>query len=169
MTKPKHLRRVQPGKWSAIDKISHEKIRLLIMDGWSDTRIAHFFGLSRKGWEKYKNKWPKFFGKLKDWRAEAAKQVEKSMFKVAKGFEYEEKSTEKDVWTKRDGSKVSGPVKIKRTKKMVTPSVEAGKFILTNHMPETYKNRSETKNTNLNGTPDDKEFTKKFFGLQEED
>ena len=167
-TGPKGFKR-QPGRWSAIDKISQDKVRLLLLEGWTDKKIANFFGITPVAWCLWKKRHPKFLLLHKEWRKEAARRVEKSMFKVAEGFEYKEKSSEQEVMRLPNGRTARSPRKIKVVFKKVLPNVDAGKFILTNHMPETYKNRQDSRNVNLNGQADDKEFRDKFFGIAAEE
>lgn len=75
--------------------------------------------------------------------------VERSLLDIAKGFEYEEVKTEyesREVIDERTGKKEFKPVikKQVRTKKFVTPNVEAIKFLLTNRDPDNWKNRVDT-------------------------
>lgn len=72
--------------------------------------------------------------------------VERSLLDIAKGFEYEEVKTEyesREVVDEKTGKKEFKPVikKQVRTKKFVTPNVEAIKFLLTNRDPDNWKNR----------------------------
>ena len=72
--------------------------------------------------------------------------VERALLDIAKGFEYEEVKTEyesREVVDEKTGKKEFKPVikKQVRTKKVVTPNVEAIKFLLTNRDPDNWKNR----------------------------
>lgn len=76
--------------------------------------------------------------------------VERSLLDIAKGFEYEEVKTEyesREVVDEKTGKKEFKLVikKQVRTKKFVTPNVEAIKFLLTNRDPDNWKNRVDTK------------------------
>lgn len=151
------------GRRSTIDKISISKIKMLVMDGWSEVKISQFFGITRNAWWEWKKRHPKTLAQIQDWRAEAARKVERSIYKAATGYDIEE--TEKKVYEDSQGRQIGFVAEVKRIKKHVLPSVDACKFILTNHMPERYKNRQESKNVNLNGQADDKEFRDRFFDL----
>lgn len=98
--------------------------------------------------------------------------VERSLLDIAKGFEYEEVKTEyesREVVDEKTGKKEFKPVikKQVRTKKFVTPNVEAIKFLLTNRDPDNWKNRVDTTqmgriDTDINiiyrGKPEDAQF-----------
>lgn len=161
-------RRPNGGKWSSIDKISKEKVKLLILDGWPETKIAKFFNLSYIGWRGYKKRHPKFLAQIQDWRAEAARDVERSLFKRAKGFNYVEVER-KQVPMTVHGSRKMITVELKKTKKKSLGSVDAAKFILTNIQRDRYKNHQDSNNMNMNGNVDDRAFSDKFFGVKQEE
>lgn len=166
------FRKTRPngGKWSAIDKINRHKLKMLILDGWTEKKIAEFFNITRIGYIKYKNRNPKFFAKVQDWREQAAKNVEKRLYKRAMGYDVEEETREQiPVKNKKTGQRKLITVKVFKNKKHIAGSVDAAKFILTNVQKERYKNRQDNNNMNMDGHIDDKEFADKFFGINEEE
>ena len=98
--------------------------------------------------------------------------VERSLLDIAKGFEYEEVKIEyesREVVDEKTGKKEFKLVikKQVRTKKYITPNVEAIKFLLTNRDPDNWKNRVDTTqmgriDTDINiiyrGKPEDAQF-----------
>lgn len=92
----------------------------------------------------------------KDGEQKAIAAVESSLLDLAKGFEYEEVTTEyesqknPDYDPKKGGEKYIPVIKKqKRTKKRVIPSIEAIKFYLTNKAPDIWKNRQQQEIANL--------------------
>ena len=90
----------------------------------------------------------------KDGEQKAIAAVESSLLDLAKGFEYEEVTTEYESQKNPDYDPKNGgekyiPVikKQRRVKKRVIPSIEAIKFYLTNKAPEEWKNRMDNNQT----------------------
>ena len=122
---------------------------------------------------------PSFFTAVqrarKDGEKKAIAAVESSLLDLAKGFEYEEITTEYESqknpdWTPEKGGERYIPVikKQRRIKKRVIPSIEAIKFYLTNKAPEEWKNRldqnttgnlvTDLRITSVQKSPDDAQF-----------
>lgn len=103
---------------------------------------------------------PSFFTSVQDARKngeqKAIAAVESSLLDLAKGFEYEEVTTEYESqpnpnYDPKQGGEKYIPVikKQRRTKKRVIPSIDAIKFYLTNKAPDIWKNRQQQEIANL--------------------
>lgn len=104
-------------------------IKALIHEGKPEKYIAKLLGVSEQTFNNWKIQNPKFFEDVKDWRVEAVKKVERSMFDNANGYEHDALH-----FTAFEG-KVT---KTKYTKKY-KPSQRAAEFILANKNPDEYK------------------------------
>lgn len=76
----------KPGRRCVIDRISLDKVKKLTLAGWTDLRVAEFFGLTASALYAYKAKHPDFFESIKEWKKEADKQVERSLYERACGY-----------------------------------------------------------------------------------
>ena len=139
----------QPSKFSTIDQ---RQLKQLVLAGWDDSQVSKFFKVTEQSFNNYKKKYPKFFESLKDWKKEADLKVEKSLYKRAIGYQYDEVVYEKSkiggLGIKlKDGEieelKHCDSNKTKVTIKEVVPDVTAQIFWLKNRQPESWRDVQE--------------------------
>ncbi|MCA9405062.1 MAG: terminase [Candidatus Omnitrophica bacterium] len=155
------------GRPSKYDKIDHEQVKKLCLAGWTDVQMSDFFGVTRVTWDNWKKKHEDFFSSLKDWKAEADHEVEKSLYKSAVGFVA---TKEYPIKVKKvfyvDGKKhEEEEVKIVTCQEQYPPNSTSCIFWLKNRNPAEWRDRVH--NVNLNGTTDDKDFIHTFFRMEE--
>jgi len=111
--------------------IEGEKLARL---GFTIEEIANFWNVSPRSLYRWLNKYPEFCHTLKIAKQEADQEVEKSLFKRANGYEYEEKTFEKR------GDKV---VLTKKVIKNMAPDTTAEIFWLKNRQPDKWRDKKE--------------------------
>lgn len=109
------------------------KDKLILVQGWArdgltDEQIAHNMGISITSLYKYKKEYPQFAKALKKGKAVIDYEVESSLLKRAMGYEYEEKTYEEGVLTKR-------------VVKQQAPDVTAQIFWLKNRKPKEWRDK----------------------------
>ena len=149
-----------------------------IAQGYSQKEACAKAGIAEKTFYRWQDEDSQFRQLVRNAQDEAriskadVRAVEQSLLDIARGFEYEEVKTEyesREVVDEKTGKKEFKPVikKQVRTKKYVTPNVEAIKFLLTNRDPDNWKNRVDTTqmgriDTDINiiyrGKPEDAQF-----------
>jgi len=103
--------------------------------------IAAAIGIHVSTLRDWKKKFPEFSVALKIGKSEADTQVERSLFKRAMGYEYEE------VKTVNEGKRVE------KTVKQVAPDVTAQIFWLKNRKPEEWRDKVHQEHTGPGGGP----------------
>ena len=74
------------GRPSKKDTIPKEQLAILYKAGFTDKQVSEFYGITEQTINNWKKSDPKFFDALKDWKAHADTEVEKSLFKRACGW-----------------------------------------------------------------------------------
>jgi hypothetical protein len=77
----------RPSKFNMIDK---DQMKTLYLEGKTDQFVVDFFKIDISTLTKWKQKNAKFFTAIKDWKTEADKVVEKSLYERAKGYSHPE-------------------------------------------------------------------------------
>ena len=133
------------GRPRTVDSISTHKFKMLILDGWHESKIAEFFGITPAALCIYKNKHEKFLKNLVDWKIEAIKNVEKALYKRAIGYEFDEVTREPRIVELEGESKnvIRELIVTKVVGKHIVPDVSAAMFILENKMADEYSNVKE--------------------------
>jgi len=75
------------GRPSKIDKVDLKQVEKLVRAGWTDVQMSAFFDVSERTWNTWKLKHDEFLQSLKDWKAEADHEVERSLYQRACGYE----------------------------------------------------------------------------------
>lgn len=75
----------RPSKFESIDK---DQLKVLAIDGKTDVQICAFFKIDEATLYRWKAKNKKFCESLKDWKEEADRVVEKSLYHRAKGYSH---------------------------------------------------------------------------------
>lgn len=78
------------GRPSIYKGINKNHLRKLAQAGWTDEKIADFFGITREVLSRWKNKYPDFAQKMADWKDEADSKVERSLYERACGYSHKE-------------------------------------------------------------------------------
>lgn len=148
------------GRPSKFGQINQQQLKKLVLSGWDDSQVSDFFGVTTISLYNYKLKYPKFFSALKDWKIEADKKVEKSLYQRAIGYTYDEVTYEKSnvgglgiklVEGEIEQIKHTDTAKVKIVVKQVAPDVIAQIFWLKNRQPSEWRDKTET-NVNINFT-----------------
>lgn len=77
----------RPTKYNAINL---SQLETLILRGFTDKEISSFFGITETTLNNYKKSKPDFFESLKNWKLEADKKVERSLYERACGYSHPE-------------------------------------------------------------------------------
>ena len=131
-----------------------------LSEGYTNKEAAQKAAIDESLFYAWLKERPEFFKSVqrakKDGEGKAIAAVESSLLDLAKGFEYEEVTTEYESQKNPEYDPTKGgekyiPVikKQRRVKKRVIPSIEAIKFYLTNKAPEEWKNRQQQEIANL--------------------
>lgn len=76
------------GRPSKFDTINQEQLKKLLLKGFTDKEISDFFNINEDTLNEYKKKYPQFSESLKDWKFQADKKVEESLYHRACGYSY---------------------------------------------------------------------------------
>lgn len=126
--------------------------------GLIDEQIAANLGISVDTFYQYLKRYPEFSESLKRGKAPVDIEVENLLLKSARGFEYEEVTTEYTSLEKsgsdKSGDKVNkssankGEYKVvRKTKKFVLPNVTAQIYWLNNRLREYWKSKTDNTQT----------------------
>ena len=107
-------------------------------DGLTNEDIAHNMGITRQTLNNWCKKYVDIFNAIKKGREPVVREIENAIVKSAKGYEYEETSTE--VWLDDEGNRRQKVVKHKRYAK---PDTSAAIFLLKNYKPNKYRNYND--------------------------
>lgn len=107
--------------------------------GADDKRLADFFNVSEQTINAWKKAHPEFFESLKRGKEVADAEVAASLYKRAKGYQYEEITVEPG----KDGKDVV----TKRVVKEVAPDTGAAMAWLKNRQPQSWRDRHEVEYT----------------------
>lgn len=105
-------------------------------DGLTNEQLAANMGVTVKTFYEWQARFVEFREAIKRGKAPVDIEVENALLKRARGFEYEEVTTE--IIEQPDGSQRKH---IKRTKKIVMPDTMAAIYWLNNRRPDLWKNR----------------------------
>ena len=114
-----------------------EQARQLCLLGYIDKQLADFFNVSEQTINTWKNKHPEFLESIKRGKDIADAEVVDSLFKRAKGFDYEE--VELKV--------VSGKTSKKIIKKRALPDPTSAIFFLKNRQSKYWRDKQVTETT----------------------
>lgn len=105
----------------------------LAMKGATDEEIASAFGISVRTLHRWKIDYPSFNESLTTGKEASDSNVEKSLYRRAIGYNYDE--TEKIVEVDRDGN--TKPVKVRTVSKHISPDTMAIMYWLNNRKKQT--------------------------------
>jgi len=125
------------GRPSQFPKIDKSQMKFLYLDGKTDKQVAKFFKIDLSTLTRWKQKNEKFCISLKDWKIEADKNVEKSLYERAKGYTHDEEQ----IFC------FQGEVVRADTKKHYPPDPTSMIFWLKNRQPEKWRDKQEIDHT----------------------
>ena len=111
------------------------KVKGWAFDGLNDEQIAGKIGISKSTYYEWQKKFPAFAEAIKDGKVVPDREVENALLKRAKGFEYEEVTTE---WDSKRGEMVT-----KRVTKYYPPDPTSIIFYLKNRKPEEWRDKQQ--------------------------
>ena len=74
------------GRPSKYGTINMEQVEMLASKGFTDAEMAGFFNLALSTWHLWKKEHPEFSDSLKEWKENADRKVERSLYERATGF-----------------------------------------------------------------------------------
>ena len=109
-------------------------------EGMIDKEIAKKLGICEDTLYEYQKKYSEFSEAIKRGKAPIDVEVENSLLKRTKGFEYEETTVE---YKPADEGQKASPKSIKKTTKFIVPDVTACIFWLKNRKPDKWRDKQE--------------------------
>jgi IS30 family transposase len=128
--------RSRSAEW--IEKDNLTRIESWASDGLTNKQIAENMGITRQTLDTWCKKNKDIFDALKKGREPVVRELENALIKKAKGFEYEEITTES--WIDGNGNKKQKATKYKRYS---PPDSSALMFLLKNYKPNKYRNYND--------------------------
>lgn len=122
------------GRPTKYTKIDLKKVALLAKKGWTDSEMFEFFGVASSTWYKWKGEHEEFSETLKDWKGEADKRVERSLYERACGYSHPEEKI-----FNNPGEKPT----VVPTTKHYAPDPTSAIFWLKNRQPSEWKDKRE--------------------------
>lgn len=111
----------------------YRQAKALALMGWSNTKIAEFFGIAETCLYKWINKYPKLGSALHEARWVATSKVARSLYHRARGYSHRAIKIFADPKT--------GAVERVPYVERYPPDVAAAKFWLTNRAPEAWRDK----------------------------
>jgi hypothetical protein len=109
--------------------------------GHTEASVAARFGVGVSTWERYKSEHEEFREAIRQAGMNATALVVNSLFKRAKGYEFEETQVIFDAPQKDKDGKLRNPIReIRKTTKHIAPDTAAIIFWVINRDPEHWKN-----------------------------
>lgn len=121
------------GRPSKKDGLDLKQVEKLARRGWTDLEMARFFEVDQATWYRWKAADEAFCEALKEWKAEADAQIERSLYERAKGYSHPEDKIFVD----------KGEPVIVPTTKHYPPDTTAMIFWLKNRQPERWRDKQE--------------------------
>jgi hypothetical protein len=131
------------GRPSKFDTVDLKQVEILTKAGWTDVQMAEFFGVCKKTWDNWKAKHAEFLHTLKDWKAIADHEVERSLYQRACGYE----TTEERIVGTGDDARV-----LESTKQW-PPDTTAIIFWLKNRNRAEWRDKQDHEHTGSGGGP----------------
>jgi len=125
------------GRPSKFKDLDIDQVKKVAGEGWTDIKMADFFGVAESTWYKWKIDHPEFSEALKEWKAEADARVERSLYERAVGYSHPEDKIFND----------GGQPLVVPTRKQYPPDTTAAIFWLKNRQSEQWRDKSETEHT----------------------
>ncbi len=130
MATPRKRNPQKAGRKTLYKKSMIEQTRNLVLMGYTHQKVADFYNIDISSLYLWKSLYPQFSDALNTCRDENDSNIVRSLYNVAKGYNYIEKKKETDA---------KGEVKTIRIKKHMPPNVGAIKVWLYNRRPKDFK------------------------------
>lgn len=127
------------GRPSKFDLVKINQIRQLYLDGWDDMQVAAFYEVALSTLSTWKRDHPDFMKAIKEWKAEADEDVEKSLYERACGY----RTTFKKNFVVSDGKDSGSHVETHIEEAVFPPDPTSCIFWLKNRQPEQWKDKRE--------------------------
>ena len=127
---PKNDKTKKAGRPTKFEKKLLPKIKKLVELGATDFEIAQFLGIAMSTFSLWKTKHKAFSEALSDWKTNANKRVERSLYERAVGYKFEEER----IFCNKDG--VVTRVNVTT---LIPPDVRAQQYWMNNRDPENWK------------------------------
>jgi hypothetical protein len=126
------------GRPTKFNKLNLEKVKLLAEKGFTDLELCKFYDVSERAWNNWKHKHPEFMQFLKEGKAKADEDVERSLFERATGY------------TCREAHEVisNGECHTLEVVKQLPPATTACIFWLKNRNPEKWRDKHNVEHEN---------------------
>jgi len=124
-------------------------VKELANEGYIESEIQRLIHVSVATFNKWKKDYPEFLKALKAGKENPDKQVVKSLFQNAVGFEHEVE----EPLVVSDGKENGSHVEIVKYKKKYQPNVTAQIYWTKNRLPKEWKDRINTEISNLDNEP----------------
>jgi hypothetical protein len=121
------------GRPSKINSINLEQLKKLYLANWTDKQVSDFFDINEETLNAWKKKYPKLSKSIKDWKIEADRVVERSLYERSKGYQHEEDK----IFCE------NGKVTIVPTIHHYPPDPTSMIFWLKNRQPEKWREKTE--------------------------
>lgn len=126
------------GRPSKFDGINLELVQYMYESGATDVQVAEKINITRQSLDNWKKKHPSFFASLKDWKIEADKTVEKSLYQRACGYT----TNETKVFCNP-----AGMITTHEMKKHYAPDPTSMIFWLKNRQPDKWREKQEVEHS----------------------
>lgn len=123
------------GRPTAFKEEYIEQVYKFCLLGLTDIEMANLFEVSESTFHEWKIKHPKFLESIRAGKEYADAEVARALYKRATGFEYTEKTVDKDS----EGNETH----TRTTNKVIIPDTKAAQIWLNNRNPNRWKERRE--------------------------
>jgi len=130
-----------------------EQVKKLCLLGAIDPQLADFFDVSLATISNWKNDFPEFLEAIKEGKQVADRNVEKSLYQRAMGYEHVDEKIFFDKDAINDGDRIIRAGTIKK----YAPETAAAIFWLKNRKSKEWREKHEVELTNINPVKMDKE------------
>lgn len=135
--------RAKAGRPSKLDNLDRKQVERLAKKGWTDAEMAAFYEVTEQTWNNWKKKDPEFFESLKDWKAEADHEVERSLYERATGYSHPDSHI----------SNYQGEITVTAITKHYPPDSTAAIFWLKNRKPGEWRDKLDHEHSGPGGGP----------------
>jgi len=133
----KNTKKKNPGgRPSKFGSVNPKAVKLLCERGFTDVEMKECLHVSEKTWNNWKAKNKEFYASLKDWKLVADREVERSLYERACGYEHPE--TKLNV--------VDGELIETELTRHYPPDTSSMIFWLKNRQPENWRDKTEVDN-----------------------
>lgn len=125
------------GRPNKKDAIPHNQLAYLYRHGATDKQVAEFYGVTEQTINNWKKADPVFFESLNDWKKQADKEVERTLYERARGYSHP------DTKAQFVSDKNGGRWEYAELTKHYPPDATSMIFWLKNRQPEQWRDKQE--------------------------